>query len=157
MTIGALQHVVVGGGHFVEVGGRLVQECFLHGEQLLNVYDSIVRANAELPTLGHIPVGDPLPAITNSYSSRPPILLASDIESRAWEAYRRERIDEDFYKAIEMGKDAGLMLGSALAGDMQSAVEYGAKALEKSWDLFRGETEHAWNFGTQLLSPDRDK
>lgn len=149
-------HVVVGGGHFVEVGGRLIQECFIHGPQIQTVFDSIVRANETLPALGNVLVGSRPAPINNIYTAAPPILLTSDQESRAWEAYQRAEIDERFYRSLDTMKEAGLAVGSIWAGDYQSALEHGAAAAELWWKDLSGAWQSAENFGTQPLSPNRD-
>jgi hypothetical protein len=62
------------------------------------------------------------------------ILLVADIESSAWDKFMN---DPDVQTQLDALKEAALAIGSAMAGDMQGALEHGIAALEKEWNFYK--------------------
>jgi hypothetical protein len=119
-------HVVRGAGHFMEQGTGLVQEFAQH-----------------LPEIPYI-VANSLPDLTNPQTwenwqwstlsanyGEGSFLANSNHESTAAETALRESIERDFFNMLDVAKDLSLCIGSALAGDAENAVAYGAAAVEK--------------------------
>lgn len=145
MTIDRLSHVVVGGGHFVNHGGQLIQQCAQHQARIQAVINRLTALN-EFGVPSHIPVGD-RPNL--SLQNRPDIvLIANDNnDSSAWQGFQDFWADFTEDPAFEMAKEAILMAGSAAAGDLEGTVEHGAKAVELYFE----------SRGTMPMFPDRDK
>jgi hypothetical protein len=138
-----LGHVVRGAGHFIEQGNGFVQEFARH---LPEIPMLVIRS---LPDLT-----DPATyerwqwnTLASNYGEGS-LLANSNHESTAAEAALRESIERDFFHMLDVAKDLSLCVGSALAGDTEGAVAYGAAAAEK----YVGGPGH----GTCPPGPERD-
>ena len=162
-----MSNVVVGGGHFVERGGQVVQEFANHvqvGSRTMNKLEEMKGAidncfgwtekytheNCEpFPEYKQVQNVYTSSGINISSSARPPqpsyTLCSNDSDSNAW----IDRCDD--FRNSHLGgfiKEFGLALGSGIAGDGQGAIEHGASAAEEWWksvqemadkaDAFRG-------------------
>lgn len=125
-----VNHIVVGAGHFIEQNGGLVQEF------AQNVAAIPVIAQRNLPDFSNALAVETWQWETfqHNYGSNViygSMLASSNIESSAYEKFREHPIGNH---VIELGKETVLMSGSLAAGDLQGAVEHGAKAAETYWD-----------------------
>ena len=155
MSLDRLQHVIVGGGHFVDHAGQLVQQIAVRGPEMLAIIDRGLSLE-EFGVARNIMPGQRL---TPSLSGRAqqlnsPFRLCADIESSAWQSYSEQQYD----RAVDLGREASLMAGSALSGDMQGTVEHGAAAVELYWQTLREDAVNIWEqVGTLMTIPDRDR
>lgn len=142
------RHVIVGGGHFVERGGQLVQELAERGPRLVEAFQ---RGTEYLTIAEHVPVGVPrVPTYTQIQTmqerSRLPVIFveANEGNDNNWfdrgDAGGAQGPDrgEALQTSIEAWNEALLAGGSAAAGDFESALDHGAQAAEKWWEGFSG-------------------
>lgn len=148
MSVDRLGHVIVGGGHFIESGGRLIQEVVAHQEHMRRLYELGTRLN-EFGVQSHVMPGQRLADRASIIQNG--IVLVSDIESRAWQDYAERWAD----RSDELMKEAALSLGCALSGDAQGAVEHGVNAAGTWFDGLVEDVKSIWDRGTMPLSPDR--
>lgn len=134
-------HVVRGAGHFFQSAEGMLQQ----GAQHMPAIQVIVNRNTNnfSPTTAAAFERwqwEQLQSRTGNGS----LIANADRESTAAENFVRDFIEnpiKDYFQSapgqqgLEVLQDGALSLGSALAGDMQTAVEYGAKATEKFVDL----------------------
>lgn len=134
-------HVVKGAGHFFEAAGGLFQNGAPHMPAIpviaaRNVHNFSPTTAAAFERWQWEQL-----QLKNGNGS---LMANSERESTAAENFVRDFIIDpikDHYqsaagqKELEVLGDAAIAAGSALAGDMQSAVEYGAKATENFVDL----------------------
>jgi len=120
-------HVVRGAGHFIEQGNGMVQEFARHLPEIPYI---VARSLPDLtdPATWNRWQWDTLASNYGNGS----VLAGSNHESSAAEKYVRDFFDHPSIKNnIDCLSDAGLAIGSFLAGDMENAVGYGQTALEK--------------------------
>lgn len=141
----SLDRVVVGGGHFVERGGQMVQELVERGPNLLSAFE---RAQERLSYASNVPVAPRVytfqQASQHLQSNRPPIILCEAGEGNDNNWFDRNDpggasgpdAADQFQTALEGWNEALLSIGSATAGDMEGAVDHGAQAVEKWWENF---------------------
>jgi hypothetical protein len=71
----------------------------------------------------------------------PIILRVGSDDSKAWADRDAEQLD----RAMSMAKEAGLMIGSARAGDLEGTLDHGINAAIKSAEIFVNDMKNNWN------------
>lgn len=155
MSLDSLSHVIVGGGHFIERAGSLVQVVNTvplmveRSTQVLVGIDrssrSIINAQAAFDrnramTMEKIPAGFIMPKGLESKFE----LIKNHADKAAKAAAEHERHAENLNKLYEAGKDLGLALGYGAAGDVQGAAEAAADAAWKSGEVFWDNFKHGF-------------
>jgi hypothetical protein len=116
-------HVITGAGHFIEIAGYMVQEAPIAYQRASQAFDRVQMVANRLQGPMLIPTnaaGDFM--LAPNWSQRN--IIPAD--SSAYERFREDSINQIFQELKEMG----LTLGSALSGDMESAIEHGLNLLE---------------------------
>ena len=159
-------HVTPGGGHYVDHGGVMVQQNHLAQPSVHVAYQSA------LPNQNPTQIGfdkwqwDRL----NSKYETMTFMANSDHESSAAQRYLENYIEHPSTQAgFEVVRDSTLMIGSVMAGDVPSAVGYGAAAVEGfvnktlkdmgfngGWGDWGQHPEYGPGHGTCPPGPDRD-
>lgn len=128
-------HVMRGAGHFIEQSNGMVQELARHLPEVPYI------VNRSIPDFSNPATYDTWQWSTLSSNYGEGSLLASNPESAALENAWKESIDSLFSAT----KDAALAIGSAVAGDSDSAMAYGAAAAEKFWKSDAKLAEAIWS------------
>lgn len=156
MSFDGVQRVIVGGGHFVEHGGRLVQEVVIHNEQIVRIVEKAFTLN-EYGLPNNIPVGHRIPPTLIGRAQNGIVLINSEHESRAWYE-SREGVQQELDRTLDVAKDVALSVGCGLSGDSMGAIEYGYSAAQKFFDPYVNTAKDWWEtVGTLMTTPDRDK
>lgn len=125
----SLDRVVVGGGHFVQRGGELVQQFVEKAPDLARAFErgtermlfhSNVQHRIMNPSVIH-----PKPDI--------PIMLVADNESSAWQDFMDKVVPEHTREGL---KEIALAYGSAASGDIEGALEHGVNATVEAAQQF---------------------
>lgn len=137
----SVDRVIVGGGHFVERGGQLVQELVEKGPNLMNAFE---RAQERLAFDRNIEIAPRVftfhEVLQQQNSDRLPIILceANEGNDNNWvdRNDRQQDAADQLERSLEAMKEGLLAWGCAAAGDLEGAVDHGAQAAEKTWENF---------------------
>lgn len=128
MSIDRIGHVIVGGGHFIERGGRLIQQC---QERLPAVADGVIRL------IGSRSLRCPRDEIEQMERER---AATQWLERKERDREALERLYESSQRQVELSLEAlgevALSAGCAAAGDPQGALEHGIEAVSKVSESF---------------------
>ena len=124
-------HIVVAGGHFVDRGGQLVQSAVVTAGHAQDAFNRGLEASF-YSRATPIPPDHPQRVLSPDQARYTPIASSAE---EAWEAFRSSHQGEGL-------KELGLAAGCAASGDVNGALEHGINATVECaqgfWDQITG-------------------
>lgn len=116
MSLQILPHVIVGGGHFINQGGQLVQQCMQHLPQIQSAFERGIEL----------------------------VKHHSDKAEKA--ERMRQHAQEQLERCKDGVIDLGLAFGNGAAGNYDDALQNALDAAAKAAEIFAEQCKAAWTF-----------